>query len=169
MKRVRRLFSGMLILFIALSFPAAGYAASHSLTTLYNNFYGDIGFMFDVTVLSSGSVEIDSFDASMTGYTTDASVYYREGGREGYENDSTAWTLAGSATVTPQGINQPTHLAVGGITMDAGKTYGIYITFNDAYSISYNLWYGPGSTAYQDANLKISAGTPDNVGNIQRH
>ena len=158
MRRVCLLFAGMLILVMAAGLPAAGFAASYSLTTQFDGHDGYGGNMFDVTVLSAtDDLSIDSFDISITGDPIGVNVYYREGGYSGYETNESAWTLAGSATVTPQGIGNPTPLAVGGITLEAGKTYGLYVDI-DSSSMANSVWFTNGSTAHQDTYIQISAG-----------
>ena len=158
MRKVCLPLAGLLILVMAVGVPAACVADSFSLTTQYDGHDGYGGNMFDVTSLSStDTITIDSFDISITGDPISVSVYYREGGYSGYETNESAWTLAGSATVTPQGIGHATPLAVGGITLEAGKTYGVYVDI-DSSSMANSVWFTNGSTAHQDTYIQISAG-----------
>ncbi|HPF86573.1 MAG TPA: hypothetical protein PK537_00800 [Candidatus Limiplasma sp.] len=148
----------MIVLLLAAGFlPAAtATAASASLTTIFSQDNGFYGNMFDVEVLSSSDVSITAFDVNIqTGITT-VYVYYREGSYVGYETNSSAWTLAGSAAVSGMGENNPTHFTIDDIRLTAGNTYGFYITANPATGIE--IKYTDGTGSYADANLKITCG-----------
>jgi hypothetical protein len=129
------LLSAIMILALVFVPLSTGAASADSLTTIFASDNGYAGNMFDVTVLSDTDVIINSFDinivkngSSLNGLV---SVYYRLGGYEGYRTDSSAWTLAGSATVVPMGVDNPTPLPIGGIQLTAGETYGFYVTVSD--------------------------------------
>ncbi len=174
MKNLRRRlrFTVLLALLLAAVFlPAAtGMAAGQSITTLFAANSGYAGNMFNVTVLASMDVRLDSFDINLDepGTTSTVSVYYRQGGYEGYESDAGAWTFAGSADVISRGQDYPTHLPVGGITLTAGKTYGFYITISDFTPEDTFMMYTTISGTYADSNLQITCGagkgSPDFTG-----
>ncbi len=164
MKNLRRRlrFIALLALLLAAVFlPAAtGMAAAQSITTLFAANGGYAGNMFNITVLASADIQIDSFDINLNdpGKTCTVSVYYREGGYEGYESDAGAWTLAGSAEVISQGTDNPVHLPVGGITLTAGETYGLYISISSFAYTDPRLMYTTGNNTYADSNLQITCG-----------
>ncbi len=100
---------------------------AQSVTTQFaanNSFAGNT---FDV--VSTDAVTIDSFDCNIGGVTTQTvAVYYKLGTSVGFENTSGAWTLLGTdSAVTPAGVDLPTAVAVGGLAMDPGQVYGIYV------------------------------------------
>jgi hypothetical protein len=60
--------------------------------------------------------------------------------------------------MTPPGVDVPAPLAVRGIRLAAGETYGFYISVSDYATSKITLNYTDGSGAYQDDNLKIVCG-----------
>ncbi len=164
MKNLRRhlRFTVLLALLLAAVFlPAAtGMAASQSITTMFASNLAYVGNMFNVTVLASADIQINSFDINLdeTGKTGTISVYYRRGGYEGYESDASAWAFAGSAEVISQGTDNPTHLPVGGFTLTAGETYGFYITVTSFTFTGTYIRYTTISSTYADSNLQITCG-----------
>lgn len=125
-----------------------------SLTTTYanNNSCGG-GNMVDITALSE--ITIDSFETHLQapGTVSTVEVYYRVGGFAGFETNAGAWTLLGSASVTSAGIGSPTKVPIGGLTIPAGQTYGIYI-FNP--NVVYTTLSVP--TTYTSADMSILSG-----------
>lgn len=128
----------------------------------YNN--SNRGNMFNVEVLGSSPVTIDSFDINVDSYggALTLEVYYRVGGYSGYEGSPDAWTLLGSQTIEALGANNPTPLAVGGVTLTPGVTYGFYITLASESSASGWICYTDDRVAlpddFSDEHLKISIG-----------
>ena len=138
--------------------------STHSLTTTFvggNNYAGN---MFDVDVTSLDHVEIDGFDVNLQTKGGDAlvSVYYRSGSYVGAESTSDGWILAGSQTVTPRGMGNPTPLNIGGIVLHPGQRYGFYITVTD-YAAT--MIYTNNNNTYSDSNISVTTGigkgTPD--------
>lgn len=129
-------------------------------TPMTFNSYGLAGNMFNVTSLSNQDLEIQKFDIHMTSGKKTVNVYYRAGGYEGFENDSSAWTLAGSQLTIGQGHGQKTPLKIGGIIVPAEETYGIYIKIDD-YVLGQGITLPYNSNdynTYSDDKLKISPG-----------
>ncbi|MCF8373216.1 MAG: T9SS type A sorting domain-containing protein [Bacteroidales bacterium] len=134
---------------------STGMEEDGDLTTLfaYNN--GSNGNMFDVTAYTD--ITINSFDIN-NGYgsTGTVEVWYRPGSYVGFQSSSAGWTLLGSQSVTPLGANIPTPIAVGGLQIPAGQTYGLYVTF-----VSGTIGYtnGTGSNeVYENNDMKIQCG-----------
>ena len=149
------------LLLAAFFLPAAtGMAAGQSITTLFASNNLAAGNMFNVTVLASVDIRIDSFDINLheAAEASLVSAYYRPGGYEGYESDANAWTFAGSADVISQGQDNPTPLPVGNIRLTAGKTYGFYITISNYTPESTYMWYTNNNSTYADSNLQITCG-----------
>ncbi|WP_180907487.1 choice-of-anchor D domain-containing protein, partial [Flavobacterium salmonis] len=103
-----------------------------SLATPYNSDNSNKGVMFNITT-GATPITISSFDMNMIGYSTGLfEIYYKSGTYVGYESNSGAWTLAGSATVTALGTNNQTPIPIVlDIAIPANSTFAFYITNND--------------------------------------
>ncbi|MEZ4850251.1 MAG: hypothetical protein R3B93_16885, partial [Bacteroidia bacterium] len=124
-----------------------------SITTTYAAGNGQSGNMFDVTAIA-GELTIDSFDvhAPVTTQIT-VEVYYKVGSYVGFEANAAAWTLLGSQVVTGAGANNPTRVPVGGLTIPAGQTFGLYVT-TTASTLSYSNF----ASVYNDGNIEVETG-----------
>ncbi|GAB2639316.1 hypothetical protein GCM10027035_36330 [Emticicia sediminis] len=130
------------------------------LATPYNSDNSNKGVMFNI-VTQSSPVTITSFDMNMIGFSTGVfEIYYKEGTYVGSTTTPANWTLAGSATVTGSGINNPTPIPIAlSITIPANSTYGFYITNNDI-NIPAGVRYTNGTftSIALDANISIEGG-----------
>ena len=115
---------------------------------------GSTGNMFDVTAYNT--ITIDSFYVN-TSSSGIMEVWYRQGTYVGFTSSQAGWTLLGSANVINPGTNIPAILAVGGLEIPAGSTYGIYVTFVTG-SVAYTNGTGT-NEIYQNNDLKIQCGT----------
>ncbi len=132
---------------------AAFGGGAGALMTPMNSNNGQSGNMFNVTALS-GNITIESFDVNFDNTTT-VSVYYRAGGFVGAETNQSAWTFLGEVqNLVSNGVNVPTPLAVGGLTIPVNETYGIWITTANT-SINYTTLTAPPN--WTDGNLLIDA------------
>lgn len=141
--------------------PSEAQVTTGSLTTTFASNNSFDGNMFDVTVLGADDVTITSFDINLeTGETDTISVYYKAGTYAGFETNSGAWTLLGSASVTSSGTDVPTPLPVGGLTIPAGQTYGIYVTKTTTCQngASGCLLYTNGAVSVANADIQLDAG-----------
>ena len=144
----------------ALSF-AAMPALAQSLTTTYADDNGPGGVMFDL--VPATDMTIDSFDASVYVETTaEVTIYWRNGSANGAQDSAAGWNVLGTATVASQGASVPTHIAIGGLAVSAGQTYGIYIDTGPSSGVQYtngrstysnsdltlNTWFGKGRPAF---------------------
>jgi hypothetical protein len=84
------------------------------------------GNMFDIT--PNTTINIDSFDVNIDQGSGVIEIYYRPGSYIGYQTTSSGWIMVGSANVTGMGAGIPTRVPIGGITLQANQTYGLYIT-----------------------------------------
>lgn len=126
--------------------------ASNSLATTYAGGNGCQGNMFDLTALNQ--IVVDSFDCNI-GVTTlqTVEVYYKVGSYAGFETNAAAWTLLGTVSVTAAGAGLPTRVPLGGLTVPAGQTYGIYINL-----LAQNIDYTNGAGVYSNADMSLSMG-----------
>jgi hypothetical protein len=116
----------------------------------------DVGVMFDLTA-AGFDVTITGFDTHFisTGKTANVSVYYKDGTYVGSESAPGDWTLLGTANVTSAGDGNPVNVPIGGVTIPAGQTYGLYV-YSDR-----DFWYMGGGT-YSNADVTLANG-------FQRH
>ena len=130
-------------------------------TFLGTTFIDDNGFagnMFDVTNIGTAPITITSFDVHLeTGAGTNHTVaaYSVLGGYAGNETNAAAWILIGDVPVISAGPGNPSPMPAGGLTIQAGEVYGIYIYQTDGGS---NIDYTNGANTYSDANMQIDAG-----------
>jgi PKD repeat protein len=112
------------------------------------------GNMFDITAKSTFT--IDSFMVTFFSAVKDVvEVYYKQGTYVGYEAKASAWTLAGSATVTGVAYSSgmtPVHIRFA-VPFIAGKTYGMYVRLK-----TNNLAYDVGSKTFTNADMTLNTG-----------
>ena len=132
---------------------ATGGMGKGSLLTTMVSGNGQTGAMFNLTAVNP--VTVDSFYVNTASSGT-VEVYYKVGTYIGFENAASAWTLAGSASITAAGVGNNTLVPVGGFSLTPGQTYGVYVTL-----VSGTLQYtnGTGSNEfYTDGNLSFQGG-----------
>ncbi|HMB58718.1 MAG TPA: IPTL-CTERM sorting domain-containing protein [Xanthomonadales bacterium] len=153
--------------------PIQPQVASGSLTTIFATDNQFAGNTFDLEVIGSQALTIESFDINIdnggVGPHTIA-IYYKLGTSVGFENMSGAWTLMGTdASVVSAGTNNPTPVAVGGLTMNPGQVYGIYVDLQ-TYPSASMLYSNGGPTVFSNAELQLTTNTgqgdPAFVGSI---
>ena len=136
---------------------AGSSGGSDSIATIFTAGNGQNGNMFNV--VATNTVTIDSFIISpqSTGNLT-VEVYYRQGTYIGYETNSSAWTMLGSktVTVTSGGSGSKLTVPIGGLTIPAGQTYGLYVTFTSG-NMNYSNGNGSNQT-FSDANMTLNLG-----------
>jgi len=135
-----------------------GLSSGDSLITTYAGGNGHRGAMFDIT--ATNTITITSFDVNLDNNTTPKmEVYYKTGSYVGFGTDPGPWTLLGSHDVIfNAGDGNPTPLPIGGLTINAGETYGIYLTSaNTTTSINYSN-IPPALTTYMDPNIVVNGG-----------
>jgi hypothetical protein len=122
--------------------------APGSLTTTFASDNGCAGNMFDLQ--PQMNMNITSFDIHTDTSTSEVRVYWRLGTCVGNETSSAGWNLLGSAIVTGNGYGVPTPLPIGGLILNAGQVYGIYIASEvDTFS------YTNGANTYSNADLTL--------------
>ncbi|MFC2101275.1 hypothetical protein ACFLRZ_05540, partial [Bacteroidota bacterium] len=131
----------------------AGGGSIDSITTIFAQNNGSTGNMFDIT--TTNTITIDSFYINGDNSAL-MEVWYRVGTYVGHTSSNSGWIKLGDYTVTTAGVDQPTHLPIGGLTIPANQTYGIYVT---CVSGSINYTNGTGTNqVYTDANMTITCG-----------
>jgi hypothetical protein len=100
-----------------------------SLGTGYENSNGWCGGpYFNLTAAAGGAVTVTGFDMHFKGtLNRDVSVYWKAGTYIGSEVTPGAWTLLGTVNVTPVGGATSTAIALGGVVIPAGQTYGFKV------------------------------------------
>ena len=140
---------------------AAMPALGQSLTTTYSGGNSFAGNTFDIT--PSKNIQVDGFDINISGAAEFATIaiYWRNGTADGFQDSATGWTLLGTTNVAPQGLNVATHVPIGGLSMNAGQTYGIYLDvqnhggFDTSDFLSLNYTNG-GPTLFSNADLSLT-------------
>ncbi|MDB4539456.1 lamin tail domain-containing protein, partial [Saprospiraceae bacterium] len=126
--------------------------------TTFNDNNGFSGNMFDVSNIGSGPIMINSFDihlGSAAGTNHTVAAYSVLGGYAGNETNAGAWTLMGDVAVVSAGPGNPSAMPAGGLTIQPGEVYGIYIFQTDGGS---DIDYTNGANTYADANVQIETG-----------
>lgn len=134
-------------------------ATAFNLVCPYNTNNGQRGCMFDV--FATNTVTISCFDANIySGTTANYQIYYRPGTFVGFENNSAAWTLLGTANaVTSLGNNMPTPLPIPiGVTIPAGQRFSFYVTNDFGGGTSYTDGAAVGNFLAGDANITAFEG-----------
>jgi len=143
----------VLVLLLAV---VAQSASAQSLTTTFNDNNGCAGNYFDLEVIGGSAITISSFDVNMESGTHDVSVYWRPGTSFGFEGNATGWLLLGSDNgIASNGGGNPTPVAVGGLTLQPGETYGFLVGTTDGNYINYTN--GGGAPAvYSNADIRLT-------------
>lgn len=155
---------------------SAAVFAQFSLTTQFASNNGFAGNTFDL--VSTSDIVIDGFDVNISDSANPqtVTVYYKLGTSVGFENTPGAWTMLGvDNSVTVAGLDLPSSVAVGGLAMDAGQVYGIYIDLTsyatdgaqpgdfddgtDGGASSVMNYTNGGPTPYTDGVLTITTNT----------
>lgn len=127
------------------------------LTTLFasnNNFAGN---SFDIT--ASTDLTVVGFEVNLATIVPlwTVQVYTRAGTANGFEQNPAGWTLLGTVQVVGAGVDQPTHVDVGGLAMTTGETVGVIITVVEAVSGVGGFNYTNGDpTVYSNADMSIT-------------
>ncbi|GAB4580006.1 MAG: hypothetical protein Fur0022_27450 [Anaerolineales bacterium] len=130
----------------------AGTPASQTTTFAGGN--GLAGNMFDVTA-GDREILITGFDIHVDDTNSrTVEVYYKAGSYVGFQQTPGAWTLLGTEVVTGQGLGNPTPVSIGGLTIPAGETYGLYVTLTTS-----DMDYTNGANTYSNGDLTITTGT----------
>ncbi|PHI19901.1 hypothetical protein CEQ90_10135 [Lewinellaceae bacterium SD302] len=141
-----------------------------NLTTLFAENNGFAGNMFDLENVSADPILITSFEVnveSAVGEMLDLQVWTTPGTFNGVQNDASQWTSLGSATVAGKGVDNPTPLPVGGLTILPGESFGITVYLNNYANsgVTRRFVYTNGDNIYNNGDLELRTGvglnTPD--------
>lgn len=152
---------GVLTLVLVFLVAVGSQAATPgTITTTFTSNNGGAGNMFDV--YAKEDIQITGFDVNVdqAGVVDTIQVYYKVGTYVGFETTPGAWTLLGEDTVTSAGQDVPTHVAVGGLTIPAGMTYGFYVTVDD-FGGGFFMPYTNGTAGgdvFSNAQVDLSTG-----------
>ncbi len=148
-----------MLLCAALSVPAFAQCPSFQTLTTAGN--GQNGTMFDIVNLSAAPRTILSFDQCFFNGTSDnIEIYTKTGTSSGFELNSAAWTLVGSATAVAHGVApalDPLPIAVN-VTIPAGATQAFYVTTTGG-TVAYTTGAAQlGTVIGTDGILEVRAG-----------
>lgn len=118
---------------------SGSFAPSTSGNTVYwGGTSNEQGGMMDIIPTKTMIIN-NIFIRKYYGNTATYKVFIREGGFQGYETNSSAWTLAGTANNVGGGANVMVPINIGGFILEEGVTYGIYVQcLGDDFWIRYN-------------------------------
>ncbi|MCH8236467.1 MAG: S8 family serine peptidase, partial [Chloroflexi bacterium] len=131
-----------------------GGTESGSIKTTFRGGNGNAGAMFDIT--AHEDITISGFDIQHTATVSiTIEVYSVAGGFAGNETNPAAWTLMGSQILTPNGEGAATHVSIGGLSIAAGQTFGLYVT--DTAGAGF-MRYTNGRETWDNGEVAISTG-----------
>ncbi len=141
--------------------PAPIPSVAGSIGTLFGSDNGlsgpGDGMFFEIENVGTDPVTILSWDIN-TADATSVDVYTRNGTYVGFQETMTGWTLLGTDnSVVAQGVDQPTPVAVGGITINPGATMGIAMISDGSWE--YTNGTGPANQLFNDGVLELRLGT----------
>jgi hypothetical protein len=136
----------------------SGGGTTGLLTTTFAAGNGAEGNMFDITILQD--ITLTTFDIHAYAGTENYEVYYKIGSYVGFETNSGAWTLIGSAnniTGNAQGTPTPLNLNLN-LQLSSGQTYSFYITCSSGNSIYYTDGTAAGSVYTSNSEIQFREG-----------
>jgi hypothetical protein len=149
--------------FIAKSVTAPGVATSlfttPTPTGTWTTNNGSNGLMFDLT--PNVNINLDSILGRTTTTTTqNVNVYYKTGTYSGFETNASAWTLFSGASISsPYIANNGGYVEIalpnGGLQLQAGQTYGIFVSYTAQYVTGIA---SPPNNLYSNADLSFVGG-----------
>lgn len=136
----RKLLSVVFFFSLCLTMVLPSMASAQTLTTTLaggNSFNGN---MFDI--VARDDLTIDGFDVNIATGSQTIEIYYKSGSYSGFETNSAAWTLAGSASVSGAGQGTAVTVPVDvNLSITSGQRYAFYVT-----NTSGTMFYTDGST-----------------------
>ena len=129
-----------------------------SISTTYISNNGLAGAMFDVVAVSD--LVINGLYTSVN-LSSNFEVYYKSGSYVTATGNASAWTLAGTTSVTFTTLNSPVFLNIPlGIQMFSGDTIALYITNNSGAfgGLRYTDGAGAGTLYVNNGSLKVYEG-----------
>ncbi|TVR86396.1 MAG: HYR domain-containing protein [Saprospirales bacterium] len=144
---------------LAAATPGAGFM--DDITTTFAGGNGFAGNMFDITNVSTETIRLDSFlihIGNAPGTAADIDFYATPGTYVGNETDPSVWTLFASETVPYNGTNVPTLFPFGGLIIEPGESFGIYMDVANYAGGGPRAIYTDGNVVENDGNIEIEAG-----------
>lgn len=134
-------------------------SACDSLTTLFAQNNGLDGAMFNL--IAHNDITLSYLYANIS-VDEVFNIYYKHGSYIGFENDSNAWTLAGSLNVVANGVDTPSMIPLNlNLSITAGDTIGMYFVTPGSSSVRYtDATSGNEGDVYVDnSDLAITLGS----------
>jgi len=124
-----------------------------SLTTMFAQNNGHTGNSFDIE--ANVDLTVVGWDCNLDAGPRDVEIWTRPGTADGFEGSTAGWTLLGSETVMGAGVDLPTHVDVGGLSMAAGEVVGVIARTNDFGTFQYTNGSPPGGV-HSNADMIIT-------------
>jgi hypothetical protein len=117
---------------------------------------GSEGNMFDV--VPANNITFTGVDMSIQGSGTQSvQVWYRTGSFVGFESSNAGWTQLISTTVTAFGTGTLTNVSGFNLNMNAGQTYGLYVTTVGG-GVNYTNGTTLGNTFASNSDITVKEG-----------
>ncbi len=131
-----------------------GGDGAHTLATTFTSNNGANGNMF--TVKPKRALTINSFDVNLSGTgNVTVDVWMRTGSYIGFEQNASGWTHVGTdGKAVSAGIDLPTRITVGDISLSSGTTYSFYFYCASAHLMHYTT----GAGTYSNGDMTITTG-----------
>ncbi|MEM6347868.1 MAG: GDSL-type esterase/lipase family protein, partial [Bacteroidota bacterium] len=138
----------------------------NSLVSTLNSNINFNGTMFDL--LPQVDLIVDSFGVKInTLGVQDVEIYYKSGSYQGAELDPTPWTLLGVASVNVVDAASLTNVPLGGLSLTANDTTGIYLQLaNSGSRLSYRSVSNPQIRSTPELTMISGSGIAHNFSNI---
>ncbi len=122
-----------------------------SLTTMFASNNGFAGNSFDVTALVD--LTVVGWDCNLDAGTWNIEIWTRNGTCNGFEQNPAEWSLLGTVVVQGAGVDLPTHIDIGGLTMTAGQLVGVIARCQEYSAFNYT---NGGPNTYSNADMSIT-------------
>ncbi len=135
---------------------------SHTIATATSN--GQAGFMYDFKPLTNMTFNSYDFVPGTTGTMT-VQIYYKLGTHVGFETNSGAWILIGTANNVTATLNVPINVAFSTPpALIGGQTYALYVATNPNSTVRY--WNGTTFGALWSSNADVETYTGKGVSSL---
>ncbi|MBK8955134.1 MAG: T9SS type A sorting domain-containing protein [Saprospiraceae bacterium] len=135
--------------------------ANGAITTTFASNNQFAGAMFNLTNISTGVITINSIATNISaavGTNVIVQVYYTPTTYIGKETNAALWTLLGTGNAPCAGLNQPTLFNIGGLALNPGQAYGIYVHLVNYTAGAIAFRYTNGTNTYNNGDLSLFAG-----------
>lgn len=137
-------------------YAQASNTFSNSILTPTLGGNGSTGNMFDV--VPNNNLTLNAVDMSIsTVGTVSVEVWYRAGTFVGFESSNVGWTSLITTTVNSPGTGTLVNVSGFSVNLNAGQTYGLYVTTNGG-GVNYTNGTAVGNTLASNSDITVKQG-----------